>query len=178
MRTIGPHSNILVAIAAAFGVIFGLDRPWYGRGAEPTDARMEDMFGSLGRAFSDPAGTTGWTAFGTLDLVLAGLAIATAVLLLGAAVPVLRTHAASLARWTSVAAVGVVLFALARTPDGVATSEPRNGLLIAFAGAVVLVLSTAGVAGAPVRRRTPVKTYTPPPAPVYQPDGTYGPPQF
>jgi hypothetical protein len=178
MRTIGPHSNILVAIAAAFGIVFALDRPWYGRSAEPTDARMEDMFGALGRAFSDPAGTTGWAALGTLDVVLAALAVATAVLLAGAVVPALRAHVAALARWTSVSAVALVLFALARTPEGAATSEPRNGLLIAFAGAVVLVVSAMGVAGAPVRRRTPVRTYTPPPAPVHRPDASYGPPQF
>ena len=178
MRTIGPHTNILVAIAAAVGIIFALDRPWYGRSAEPTDARMEDTFGALGRAFSEPAGTTGWAAFGTLDLVLAGLAVATAVLLIGALVPVLRAHVAALARWTSLAAVGVVLLALVQSPGGAATSEPRNGLLIAFAGTVVLVVSAMGVAAVPVRRRTPVKAYTPPPAPVFQPDGSYGPPQY
>jgi hypothetical protein len=178
MRTIGPQSNILLAIAAAFGIIAALDRPWYGRGAEPTDARMEDMFGAVGRAFSDPAGRTGWAVFGTLDLVLAGLAVATAALVVGALVPSLRAHVAALARWTSLAAVGVLLFALIDAPGGAATAEPRQGLLIALGAAGVLVVSVTGVAGAPVRRRAPVKTYTPPPVPVYEPEGSYGPPQY
>src|SRR3954452_4042238 len=176
MRTIGPHSNILVAIASAFGVIAALDRPWYGPSARPTDARMEDMFGGVARAFSDPSGASGWEALRVTDRLLAGLAAATVALLVLSFVPALRTHVHALARWSSFAALGVVLFALVHMPGGHATSEPRNGLLIAVGAAGVLMASTLGAAVAPVRRPAPARTYTPPPAPVYAPDGTYGPP--
>ncbi len=56
--------------------------------------------------------------------------------------------------------------------------EPRQGLLIALASAVVLVASAMSVAAAPQRRATVAKSYTPPVAPVYEPDSSYGPPQY
>ena len=62
MRTIGFRSNLLFAVAAAFGVIASLSRPWYGRPAEGTNAEMEDLFGGIGRAFTEHAGTSGWAA--------------------------------------------------------------------------------------------------------------------
>ena len=76
MRTIGFRSNILFAIAAAFGVVASLGRPWYGRA--PASARlehrvgelpnqMEEFFSGIGRAFSDSDGTTGWAALHTAD---------------------------------------------------------------------------------------------------------------
>ena len=52
MRTIGFRSNILFAIAAAFGVIAALGRPWYGPPGKATDAQMEDVLASFGRAFT------------------------------------------------------------------------------------------------------------------------------
>jgi hypothetical protein len=40
------------------------------------------------------------------------------------------------------------------------------------------VASAMTVATTPSRRRAPVKAYTPPPTPPYEPDSSYGPPQF
>ena len=37
MRTIGFRSNILFAIAAAFGVVAALGRPWYGASPAATE---------------------------------------------------------------------------------------------------------------------------------------------
>ena len=62
MRTIGFRSNVLFAIAAAFGVIAALGRPWYGPSGAPDAGRMEDLFGGIGRAFTASDGTTGWAA--------------------------------------------------------------------------------------------------------------------
>jgi hypothetical protein len=50
--------------------------------------------------------------------------------------------------------------------------------MIGLGAAAVLVASTMTVAAAPQRRRTQVKSYTPPPAPNYAPDSSYGPPQY
>ena len=52
MRTIGFRSNVLVAIAAACGVIAALGRPWYGTVRLPATERatMEDLLGGIGRA--------------------------------------------------------------------------------------------------------------------------------
>ena len=59
MRTIGFRSNILFAIAAAFGVVAALGRPWYGPPRPGhRSAAMEDLFSGIGRAVREPDGTT------------------------------------------------------------------------------------------------------------------------
>jgi len=178
MRTIGFRSNILFAIAAAIGVIAALGRPWYGRAADPTDARMEDLFNGIGRAATERGGTSGWAALATADKLLAGLALGTVVLLVLTLAPALQRHVQALARWTALATLGVVLVKLVDEPGSNAVSEPRHGILIALGAALVLVASTNTVATAPQRRRAPVRPYVPPPPPVYEPDSSYGPPQF
>jgi hypothetical protein len=178
MRTIGFRSSILVAIAAACGVIAALGQPWYGPSAAPTTARMEDLFEGIGRAFTQSGGTTGWAALQTADTLIAGLAAGTVVLLLLALAPPLQIHVQSLARWTALATFVVVLVKLIDEPGSNALNEPRQGVFVALAAAAVLVASTMTVAAAPSRTRKPAKTYTPPPAPTYAPDSSYGPPQY
>jgi hypothetical protein len=178
MRTIGFRSNILFAIAAACGVIAALGRPWYGPPVPGTGAQMEDLFGDLGRLLTEPHGTTGWAALHTADQLLAGLVVATVLVLVATLVPVLQRPLAPLARWCALATVAVVLVKLVDGPDAARMSEPRNGIFLALAASLVLLASSWTVAAAPSRTRTPAKTYTPPPAPVYDPDATYGPTQF
>jgi len=178
MRTIGFRSNILFAIAAAAGVVAALGRPWYGPSESPTDARMEDLFRGIGRAFTESDGTTGWAALTTADSVIAGLACATALLLALTLVQPLQVHVQALARWTALATLAVVAMKLIDEPGANGLSEPRHGVFVALAAAAVLVASTMTVAAAPSRKRVPPKTYTPPPAPTYAPDSSYGPPQF
>jgi hypothetical protein len=178
MRTIGFRSSILFAIAAAFGVIAALGQPWYGPSATPTDARMEDLFKGIGRAFTEPGGTTGWAALETADSLIAGLACGTVLLLLLALVQPLRVHVGVLARWTALATFGVVAVKLIDEPGANGLSEPRQGLFVALGAAAVLVASAMTVAAAPSGRKTAPKTYTPPPAPDYAPESSYGPPQY
>jgi hypothetical protein len=178
MRTIGFHSNILFTLAAGLGVIAALGRPWYGPPAPATDARMEDLFGGVGRAVTAPGGTDGWTALATADQLLAGFAIATVVMVLLTLVVALQRLTQPLARWTAGATLGIVLVKLVDGPDAASMSEPRNGIFLALVASLVLVASSWTVAAAPSRRKTPPKSYTPPPAPVYAPDESYGPPQF
>jgi hypothetical protein len=178
MRTIGFRSNILFAIAAAFGVVASLGQPWYGRAPEPTDAQMEDFFNGIGRAFSTTGGTSGWDALQTTDNIIAGLAIGTVALLLLALIPAVQRPAQSLARLTAFGTLALVLVKLFDEPGANRIGEPRQGVLLALATAAVLVACTMTVASAPSRRARPVKKYTPPPAPNYAPDSSYGPPQF
>jgi hypothetical protein len=186
MRTIGFRSNILFAIAAAFGVVASLSRPWYALAPRPAGtqdigqlpSQMEDFFNGIGRAFSEPRGTTGWVALQTADHVVAGLAVATVVLLVLALVPAIQRHVQDLARWTALATFAVVLFKLFDEPGANRLHEPRYGVLVALGSAGVLVASAMTVANAPIRRRAEIQTYTPLPAPDYKPDSSYGPPQF
>jgi hypothetical protein len=187
MRTIGFRSNILFAIAAAFGVIAALGRPWYGpapaaanpNGIGELPSQMEEFFSGIGRAFSTGSGgNTGWEALQTADALIAGMAVATVALLLLTFVPPLQVHVQALARWTSLATLGIVFVKLIDEPGKNLVHEPRQGILIALGSAIVLVASSFTVAAAPQRRRVPIKTYTPPPVPVYEPDSSYGPPQY
>ncbi len=178
MRTIGFRSNILFAIAAAFGVVAALGQPWYGPSHAPTDAQIEDLFGGIGRAFSESDGTSGWEALHTADQLIAGLAVGTVLLLALTLVPALQLQLQPLARWTALATLGVVLVKLVDGPGTRAMNEPRNGLFIALGSSLVLLASASSLARVPSRRREPVKAYTPPPGPVHDPHADFGPPQF
>jgi hypothetical protein len=179
MRTIGFRSNILFAIAAACGVIAALSRPWYGASVPSSgDGQMEKLWTDLGRSLTDPDGVDGWTALQTADKLLAGLATATVLLLVLALVPALQVHVQALARWCALATVAVVCVKLVDVPGAPATDELRNGAFLALAAALVLLASAWTVAAAPARRREPPRSYTPPPAPAYDRDASYGPPQF
>ena len=178
MRTIGFRSNILFAIAAACGVIAALGRPWYGPSVPGTGGQMEKLWTDLGRTLTDPDGVDGWTALHTADKLLAGLAVATVLLLVLALVPAVQQHVQALARWCALATVVVVFVKLVDVPDAASRNELRNGSFLALAASFVLLASAWTVAAAPARRRTPPKPYTPPPPPVYGPDSNYGPPQY
>ena len=179
MRTIGFRSNILFAIAAAIGVVAALGRPWYGQAVKgDEDYQIENLFSGIGRAFSEPNGTTGWDSFTQADTLIVGLALTTVTLLVLALVPLVQKHVQALARWTSLATFGVVLVKLFDEPGDNAVVEPRMGLLIALLASGVLVASAMTVASAPARRKKEVKTYVPPAAPEALPESSWGPTQY
>ena len=179
MRTIGFRSNILFAIAAAIGIVAALGRPWYGtpvKGDE--DAQMENLLTGIGRAFIEPQGRTGWETLEQADQIIVGLSLVTVVLLVLALVPAIQLHVQALARWTGIATFLVILFKLADEPALPGGVEPRYGLLVALLSSGVLVASAMTVAGAPSRRKPPVRAYTPPPPPEPLPESSWGPPQY
>jgi hypothetical protein len=178
MRTIGFRSNLLVAIAAACGVIAALGQPWYGPSPEPTGAQMEDLFNGIGRAFTESHGVAGWAALETADQLIAALAAGAALMSLLAIFPLWQRHVQPVARWFAIGTFVVIAVKLIDEPGANTHSEPRQGLLIALGAAAVLMLSTMTVAAAPVRRKSTPKRYTPPPAPEYAPESSYGPPQY
>jgi hypothetical protein len=179
MRTIGFRSNILFAIAAAIGVVAALGRPWYAPAVKGDEtAQMESLFAGIGRAFTESNGRTGWNSFAQADQLIAGLAVATVVLLGLAMIPVIQMHVQALARWTGLATFGVVLVKFFDEPGANSAVEPRYGALVALCAAAVLVVSAWTVAGAPSRRKKEAKTYTPPPAPAHAPESTWGPTQY
>ena len=158
MSTLGLRTAILVAVAAAAGVIAALGRPWYGpapAASEAASGMLPDPMLEFGegvqRAFTEPEGVTGWQALGTADSVLAALAAVTAVLLALCLVPALRPTLQVLARWTALATLGLVVYCLVDEPGPYQLAEPRFGILVALGAAGVLAASAAGVSSAPRR---------------------------
>ena len=188
MRTIGFRSNILFAIAAAFGIIASLGRPWYGSSPAAADDRavgeiphtMEEFFTGIGRSFSNSDGMTGWIALETADSLIAGLAVATVLLLVLTMAASLQMRVQVLARWTALATLGVIVVKLFDEPGANSSTEPRQGLLIALGSALVLVASSMTVAAAPHRSREPVRRFVAPPPPLVpsDADADYGPTQY
>ena len=102
---------------------------------------MESLLSGIGRAFTEPGGRTGWDSFTQADKLIAGLAIATVVLLVLAMIPAIQLHVQALARWTGLATFAVVLVKFFDEPGANTATEPRFGLLIALLAAAVLVAS-------------------------------------
>jgi hypothetical protein len=161
MRTIGFRSNILFAIAAAIGVIAALGQPWYAKAPPAPEApangelpaQMEDFLAGIGRAFTNAGGRSGWDTLTTADSLLAGLAVATVVLLLLTFIPAVQAHVQALARWTGLATLAVVVVKLFDEPGANGLTEPRYGVFVAALAAAVAFMSGSAVAAAPLRSR-------------------------
>jgi len=176
MRTLGFRTNVLLAVAAAIGVIAALERPWYEKAPRPVEENA-DSFGSLhgptngltegiGRWVSESTGTSGWDALGVWGIVLAALAALTAVSAFACIVPSLQGLARELLRYGALACAGVAAWKLFDQPGANDALELRFGAFIAAGAGLVAFSSGASVAAAPLRRRRrPAAAYAPPAPP-------------
>jgi hypothetical protein len=186
MRTLGFRTHLLLAVAAAAGVIASLSRPWYA--AAPPTVELEKAIGSLRgpangfmasleRSVSQTEGISGWDALGTWGTVLAALASATALGAVACLVPALRGVAREVLRYGALAAVGVVAWKLVDTPGANAALELRFGALVGAAAALIAFSSGSAVASVPLRRRAAAPAaYTPPPPPPHYETAASAPP--
>jgi hypothetical protein len=165
MRTLGFRTHVLLAVAAAVGVIAALGRPWYAAAPEPVETdSLAVNTAAYERWFSQGSGTTGWDALGVWGTVIAALAALTAVAALGCLVPALQGIARETLRYVALAGLGVVVWKLVDTPGPNADLELRFGAFVAAAAAVIAFSSGSAVAAAPLRRRSPAPTrYAAPP---------------
>jgi hypothetical protein len=187
MRTLGYRSHVLLAAAAAAGLVAALGRPWYARAPQPVmdaEAEFGTLHGPAGglseaivRWFTETQGTTGWDALGVWGTVLAALAGVTAAGALGCLMPSLQGVAREMLRYGALACVGLALWKLFDPPGSNAELELRFGAFIA-AGAALLAMSAGGaVAAAPLRHRAAPAAYVPPPRPsAYDAAGSAPPP--
>lgn len=187
MRTLGFRTHVLLAVAAAVGVIASLDRPWYATPPEPVDSGaqpigslngpVDGLTAGIGRWVSEATGTTGWDALGTWGTVLAALAAVTAVTALCCIVPAFQGVAREALRYAALACVGVALWKLVDTPGPNEALELRFGAFLAAGAALLALSSGSAVASTPLRRVRAVATYTPPaPPPQYDTAGSAPPP--
>jgi len=176
MRTLGFRTHVLLAVAGAIGLVYSLTRPWYAAAPPPPkgdDARIGDIHGPLNqfldgakRWVSSGDGVTGFQAldhWAQVIAAMAGVAVLGALLCLAA--PRLGTLGRDLARYGSLVALALVAWKIVDPPGDNAAWELRVGALIGGLFAVVLFTCASGVANAPLQRKIPQRTYTPPPAP-------------
>ena len=162
MRTIGFRSNVLFILAAAFGLIASLGRPWYaaaqgGRAEEASigevNGPVEGFFMRLGREISSSGGTTGWDAFSTTDTILAVLVAITVVSALGALFPATEEPCREVLRLVTIAMLGIVVVKLVNTPDAHGLVERRQGAWIALGVTGIMASSAATLYASPLTRR-------------------------
>jgi hypothetical protein len=162
MRTLGFRTHILMAVAAATGLIAALARPWYAAAPEPTTGEasvgslqgpVDGVAAGLERWLSETTGTTGWDALGVWGVVIAALAVVTAVAALGCLVPALQGLSRELLRYGALACAGIVVWKLVDTPGPNAELELRFGAFVAAGAALIAFSSGSAVAAAPLRHR-------------------------
>jgi hypothetical protein len=162
MRTIGFRSQVLFIVAAAFGMLAALNRPWYAPTPQlPVEETrigevhgpVESFFLRLGREFSTATGTTGWDAFTSTDTILAALVGVAVLSGLGALIPAIEQPARELLRLVTFAMLGIVVVKLANTPDHQGLVERRQGAWIALGVAGVMASSAMTLYNAPLARR-------------------------
>ena len=163
MRTLGFRTHVLLAVAAAAGVIAALARPWYAAappavtesgGVGSIQGPVDGLAAGVERWLSQSSGTAGWDALGVWGTVIAALAAVTAVAAVGCLVPALQGVSRELLRYAALTCVGIVLWKLVDSPGPNPLLELRFGAFVAAAAALVAFSSGSSVASAPLRRRT------------------------
>jgi len=187
MRTLGFRTHVLLAVAAAAGVIAALGRPWYAAAPPAVDdatgigsiqGPVDQLAAGVERWVSQTEGSAGWDALGVWGTVIAVLAAVTAVGAVGCLAPALQGLSRELLRYAALACVGVVIWKLVDTPGPNTELELRFGAFVAAAAALIAFSSGSAAASSPLRRaRTAPVAYTPPPAPPrYESAGSAPPP--
>jgi hypothetical protein len=156
MRTLGFRTHVLLALAAAAGVVAALARPWYAPAASTPaagdlDGPLYTLTDTVNRWIGDTAGTTGWDALGVWGTALAGFAALTGAGAFGCLVPALQGVAREALRYGSLGCLGIAAWKLLDSPGPNAALEPRHGVFVAALAAAIAVVSGSAVASAPLR---------------------------
>ena len=180
MRTIGFHTHVLMAIAAAAGLFATLSRPWYAPAPQVAigdkdigeiNGPLDGFFRGVERWVTESTGTTAWNSLDELAIALAVMAGIAALGALMCLVPLLQGLGRELLRYASFAAFAIAIWKLLDPPGSNGASELRYGAFAAAASASILLSSGIGVAQAPLRRRKKPKKYVASKAPVLESAG-------
>jgi hypothetical protein len=160
MRALGLRTRVLLALAAAAGLVATLSRPWYApapaleqpAGIGELHGPLKSFLGALQRWIGDPAGTTGWDSLDHAALALAAMAGVAALGALSCLAPPLQTLGRDLLRFGALVVFGIAAWRLLDSPGPNSELELRHGALAAAACAAVLLSCGLGVANAPPRR--------------------------
>ena len=162
MRTLGNRSNVLFVLAAAFGLLAALGRPWYAPApvalAEESNigdvhGPVEGFFLRITREVSTSGGTKGWDAFTSSDTILAVLVLVAVVAALGALSPAIEQPCREILRLVTLAMLGIVVVKLVNTPDTIGLVERRQGAWIALGVTGIMASSASTLYAAKLTRR-------------------------
>jgi uncharacterized membrane protein len=162
MRTIGYRTNVLFILAAAFGLLAALGRPWYASAPASLgeEARIGELHGSveasflrLGREISASDGAKGWDAFTSTDSILVALLAVAVVTAIGSLWAGIEQPCRELLRLVTLAMLGIVVVKLVNTPDTIGLVERRQGAWIALGVTGIMVSSASTLYAAKLTRR-------------------------
>jgi hypothetical protein len=162
MRTLGLRTNVLFVIAAAFGLLAALGRPWYAgapappgadEGVAPVPSPVEDLAVRITREFTSEGGTDGWQAFTSTDGLLTGLVVLSVLAALGVLIPAIEQPCREILRLTTLAMLGIVVVKLVNTPDTAGLVERRQGAWVALGVTGIMASSASALYAAPLTRR-------------------------
>jgi hypothetical protein len=161
MRTLGFRTHVLLAVAAAIGLIAALGRPWYAQSPQALETAStglgtfdaaHGLREGVERLVTESTGTLGWDALGTWGTVLSALAALTALGAMGCLVPGVQGVARELLRYGALACFVIVAWKLVDPPGAATDLELRYGAVAAAGAALVACTSGAAVAAAPIKR--------------------------
>ena len=162
MRAIGYRTNVLFILAAAFGLLAALGRPWYA--ATPAslgeEARIGELHGTveasfmrLGREITATDGARGWDAFTSTDGILVGLLALAVVSAIGTLAPTIEVSCREILRLVTLAMLGIVVVKLVNTPDTIGLVERRQGAWIALGVTGIMASSASTIYASKLTRR-------------------------
>jgi hypothetical protein len=173
MRAIGYRTNVLFILAAAFGLLAALGRPWYASAPATLgdEARIGEIHGPveasflrLGREITATDGVRGWDAFTSTDSILVALVVIAVVSAIGSLSPGIEQPCRELLRLVTLGMLGIVIVKLVNTPNHIGLVERRQGAWIALGVTGIMASSAAALYAAKLTRRR-----TGPPLSEYQP---------
>ena len=164
MRAIGYRTNVLFIVAAAFGLVAALGRPWYatapaalGEEARIGEAhgQVEASFLRLSREITARDGSVGWDAFTSTDTILVMLVVVAVITAVGSLLPAIEQPCRELLRLVTLAMLGIVVVKLVNTPDTLGLVERRQGAWIALGVTGIMASAAATLyAAKPTRRNS------------------------
>ena len=162
MRNIGYRTNVLFILAAAFGLLAALGRPWYATAPASLgeEARIGEMTGPVEASFARLArevtasdGAQGWDAFTSTDTILVALLAVAVVTAVGSLWSGIEQPCRELLRLVTLAMLGIVVVKLVNTPDAIGLVERRQGAWIALGVTGIMASSASTLYSAKLTRR-------------------------
>jgi len=162
MRAIGYRTNVLFILAAAFGLLAALGRPWYASAPASLgeEARIGEIHGTveasflrLARELTASDGARGWDAFTSTDGILVGLLALAVVSAIGTLAPTIEVSCREILRLVTLAMLGIVVVKLVNTPDTIGLVERRQGAWIALGVTGIMASSASTIYASKLTRR-------------------------